>query len=405
MEPRILDGAFWGRIFAPLALGYVLSWYFRAVNATLAPYIIAEFGVAAEELGTLTAAYFLAFGLMQIPGGIALDRYGARRVQSILLLAAALGAAITASAQNVTALTAGRALLGAGVSLALIAGLATVNRFMPPARVAGAYGLFTATGAVGAALSGAPTEFIARTLGWREVFWISCAFTLVAAALVNRLMPTEVKSRETSLLATIRGLGALWRARDFWLTVPFAVFTCGAAFALQGLWAGRWLTDVAGMDRHSVSVTLTGMALAMLAGSLACGPLVALGRRLGLPLRALTAALAVPFVAALALSAYGVTGVAVPLWLVVGFLMNPLSLCYVELTQRYENRMASRANTGINVATILGSFAIQTAVGSVIGLWPPSPEGRYPAEAYGAALAILALLATLAAARYAFADR
>ena len=44
-----------------------------------------EFGLAPSDLGLLTSAYFLAFGLAQLPVGVLLDRYGPRRVVATLL--------------------------------------------------------------------------------------------------------------------------------------------------------------------------------------------------------------------------------------------------------------------------------------------------------------------------------
>ena len=61
------------------------------VNAVIAPELTRELGVSAADLGLLTSAYLLAFGAVQLPLGLALDRYGGRRVEASLLLVAAAG--------------------------------------------------------------------------------------------------------------------------------------------------------------------------------------------------------------------------------------------------------------------------------------------------------------------------
>ena len=86
-----------GRVFLPFALGYFLSYMMRTVNAVISPDLTRELGLSAADLGLLTSTYFLAFGLAQIPVGIALDRYGPRRVEASLLLLTALGAAVFAT--------------------------------------------------------------------------------------------------------------------------------------------------------------------------------------------------------------------------------------------------------------------------------------------------------------------
>ena len=78
--------------FLPFAAGYLLSYVYRTVNAVVGPRIAAELGIDLAALGVLTSAYFAGFVAMQIPAGIMLDRLGPRRVQSALLLVAALGA-------------------------------------------------------------------------------------------------------------------------------------------------------------------------------------------------------------------------------------------------------------------------------------------------------------------------
>ena len=79
-------------IFLPFACGYFLSYLYRSTNAVLAPYLSSDLNLNAEQLGLITSAYFLTFGLFQLPLGVLLDKFGARRVQSILFLVAATGA-------------------------------------------------------------------------------------------------------------------------------------------------------------------------------------------------------------------------------------------------------------------------------------------------------------------------
>ena len=83
-------------MLAPFALGYFLSYLFRAVNAVVGPDLVAELGLSAAELGLLTSAYLFAFALFQLPLGVLLDRFGPRRVQAACSRCAALGALLFA---------------------------------------------------------------------------------------------------------------------------------------------------------------------------------------------------------------------------------------------------------------------------------------------------------------------
>ena len=105
----------------PFALGYLMSYLLRAVNAVVAPDLVADFALSAGELGLLTSAYLLSFALFQLPLGVLLDRYGARRVQSLLILVAASGIFLFAAAPDFLTLVIARALIGLGFSAGLMA--------------------------------------------------------------------------------------------------------------------------------------------------------------------------------------------------------------------------------------------------------------------------------------------
>ena len=77
-------------VFLPFAAGYFLSYFFRTINAVIAGQLTAELGLDASHLGLMTSVYFLTFAAIQLPLGVLLDRFGPRRVQSGLLLVAAI---------------------------------------------------------------------------------------------------------------------------------------------------------------------------------------------------------------------------------------------------------------------------------------------------------------------------
>ena len=105
----------------PFASGYLMSYLLRAVNAVVAPDLVRDAGLSPAELGLLTAAYLGAFALFQLPLGVLLDRYGPRRVQSVLLLVAAMGVLGFAAAPGFGAMFAARAVIGFGFSAGLMA--------------------------------------------------------------------------------------------------------------------------------------------------------------------------------------------------------------------------------------------------------------------------------------------
>src|SRR5262249_58452301 len=82
------------RIFLPFAFAYFLTYIVRGVNAVIFPYLERDIGITAGDLGLLTSAFFLFFAGSMPVLGVALDRYGPRKVQTVLLAIAALGSAL-----------------------------------------------------------------------------------------------------------------------------------------------------------------------------------------------------------------------------------------------------------------------------------------------------------------------
>ncbi len=141
------------RVFIPFALGFFLSYLFRTVNAVIAPDLVRDIGVDPASLGLLTSAYFLSFAAFQLPLGVLLDRYGARRVEATLLLFAAAGAFVFARAETLTGLMLGRALIGLGVSACLMAAFKAFTLWFPAERLPLANGIQMISGGVGALVS------------------------------------------------------------------------------------------------------------------------------------------------------------------------------------------------------------------------------------------------------------
>ncbi len=378
------------RLFAPFALGYFLSYLFRNINAVIAPRLVDEFALSASSIGLLTSAYFLAFAGMQMPIGLMVDRFGPRRVQAGLLLIAAIGAFAFAFGTTVGELTVARGLIGAGVAGSLMVGFSAFVIWLPPQRVPAACGILMAFGGLGAFAAGAPTEsFVAAGGTWRELFFWLAVTTAGVAVVVFVTVPARARAGAGNLRELLSGLGKIYTDRVFWQVAPLSIAALGSAFALQGLWAGPWLMQVAHRDSHAVGVDLSVMAIALVAGSVACGPIAALAARFGLGLLQLVAVLGLVFIAAISGLVLQLTDFSLLLWATVGFLTNPMSMSYLALSHRFHPGMAARVTTGINALVLTGSFLIQWLVGRIIAWWEPLAPGVYPPRAFQVSFGIV----------------
>jgi predicted MFS family arabinose efflux permease len=363
---------------------------FRTINAVIAGRLAADLSLDAAHLGLLTSVYFLAFAAVQLPVGAALDRYGPGRVQAALLLLAAAGAALFADASTFPGLMLGRALIGLGVAGGLMAGLKAIALWLPKERLALANGAFIAAGTAGAVSATEPVEWLLATTDWRHLFALLAALTAGTAVAIALLVPKAATI--TSSNRDARRLLTAYGNSRFWRLAPLSTSCIGTAWALQGLWAAPWLTDVAALPHEAVVHYLFIMAVALCAGALLAGLAADWLRRFGVTPRALLGLFAACFITAeLALVLRIPVAPAVP-WAVIAAMGGATVLSYVILAEISGTELAGRANAALNLFHVGGAFALQSLIGLVVEAWPRDAGGHYPAAAYVVAFGAMIML-------------
>jgi predicted MFS family arabinose efflux permease len=374
---------FW-RVSAPFIAGYFVSYVYRMVNAVLAPTLVAEFGLSAGQLGLLSSMYFLSFAVVQLPLGVAMDRYGPRRVNAALMLVAAVGGWLFSRGQSYEALLLARALIGLGVSGCLMASLTAFVLWYPPGRISTMNGVAFTAGALGAMTATVPLELLLRAWPWRDAFLLIVGAT-VAVSLLLWLCVPEKKGREQriSLRDSWKELRNLFFDAAFLrLSICLGASQC-AAVALQTLWIATWLRDVAGCTPAEVARGLLAVNVAMIAGYLGFGQAADRMQRRGRnPLDLLLGGVAAS-AACLGLAVFGLGSLAV--WCVFVATGTSVVLGYSIFSRRTPPAMAGRVNTAINLVGFIGMFSGQWAIGLVLDRFPPTATGYAP-EAYPWAL-------------------
>jgi predicted MFS family arabinose efflux permease len=372
------------RVALPFIAGYFVSYVYRMVNAVLAPTLVAEFGLSAGGLGLLSSMYFLSFALCQLPVGVAMDRFGPRRVNAALLLVAAAGGAWFASAESAAAAIAARALIGVGVSACLMASLTAFVLWYPAERISTMNAIAFSAGAVGAMTATVPLELLLRVWPWRETFMLIVAATVIVSLVLWLWVPERTaRPRDEKIQEIAEGLLQLLKDPAFLRLAVCLGASQFAAVALQTLWVATWLRDVAGYSPAGVARGLLAVNVSMIVGYLAFGRAAdGLQRRGRSALPLLFGGVALSSLS-LALLVLGIN--LLFLWLVFVGAATSVVLAYSILSRRYPKAMAGRANTAINVFGFVGMFTGQWGIGLVLDLWPQSASG-YAAEAYPWAL-------------------
>ena len=385
-------------VFCPFAAGYYLSYFYRYINAVIAKDLVADFGLQPSDLGFLTSAYFLSFAAAQLPLGVALDRFGPRRCTAALFCVAGAGALVFGLARDLTMLSAGRALIGLGVSAGLMGSIKAFTLWFPRERLVALSGWMIGVGSLGTLSATAPVEALLGPFGWRALFLGLSALSLAAAALIFFVVPERaLPGHGDPWREQVAVVGRILARVDFWrLAMPLVL--CQATFqALQGLWFAPWLADVHGLDRGAVADYLFFSAGAYMVASFALGPLTEwVGKRGVAPLRFYQAGMLV-CAAAFAPLALGVRdGVLFFLGLFAATSIAAI-IAYTLLTQLVPAAQTGRVTTASNLLLFTTSFAFQWGVGAILGRWPLA-QGGYDPEAYRVAFGLLLAAQAAAAA-------
>jgi MFS family permease len=392
------------RIVLPFAFGYFLSYLYRVINAVIAPDLVRDLGVAPRELGLLTGVYFVTFAAAQLPLGLALDRFGARRTLAVLLLVAVLGAVLFASAGSFAGVLAGRALIGLGVAACLMAAFKAYVVWFAPERLPLINGWQMAAGGLGAVAGTLPVALALDAIGWRGLFLAIAALTLVCAVVVYIFVPEERLSHTAAAPAgfgdLVRGTRRVFASSYFWRVAPVVMAVQATFLSVQGLWLGPWLRHVAALPAHAVASHLLIAAIAMVAGFIVLGWAGSRATRAGhSPLVAAVPAILVFLVVQALIIAPVTTGLPV-LLAGFGFFGTSSIVGYAALSQRFPPALAGRVNTALNLLSFTAAFAAQWGIGAIIGLWPTGPAGEYHAHGYRAAFALMLALQLASLAWY-----
>jgi predicted MFS family arabinose efflux permease len=407
-SPTAVDRIPWAIVFRallPFALGYFMSYLFRAVNQVIAPDLIAELDLSPGELGGLTAAYLLGFTLFQLPLGILLDRFGPRRVQTVLLLVSAAGAALFALAPDPWSLTVARGILGLGLCGCLMSAFKANALWLPMSRVALGNSATVAIGALGVVTATRPADWLAQLIGWRSMFDLLAAATVCVALLIFLCVPRNQPGHRKSgssegLVAQLRVIGRILKDSVFWRVAPMVAIMSGAFIAIQTLWAGRWLSDVGGLDRADVADVLLVMAIGFVIGSLATGWIADRAQRRGLTIELVVGCSFLVFAASQLLVIVHAPVPPVLPWFLFGFAGQAGNLGYATLAAHFGIGAAGRAQSTANLLLFAAAWVLQWGIGVILDGFRAVDAGAVDPAGYHWAFGLVLVIQAVAVLWY-----
>ena len=166
---RVRTRARWG-ILALISTGTMINYLDRTVLGVAAPSLRSDLGIDAATMGIVFSAFSWTYAAMQVPGGVFLDRFGAKLTYFLSVTFWSLFTLLQAFTTGLYSLLFYRFGLGVSEAPCFPANSRIVGTWFPQHERATATGIYTVGEYVGLALFSPVLFWLMATYGWRAPF-------------------------------------------------------------------------------------------------------------------------------------------------------------------------------------------------------------------------------------------
>lgn len=212
--------------------------------------LMRSFHISARELGNLSGFYFYAYVAMQIPTGVLVDSWGARKLLIWGSISAAAGTFLFASTGNFALACLGRAIIGGATAVGWVVLLKLATHWFPGRKFAMLSGLGLFFGNMGALVAQVPLRLLISHFGWRPVVLGSAAVILGIGLLALSFVKNDPsdsgfqsyahetlqRKDQPKFLQLLAGFSKIFAYRNTWLIFFSQGAMVGAVLTFTGLW-------------------------------------------------------------------------------------------------------------------------------------------------------------------------
>lgn len=249
-------------VWACSALFFFYEFCLQSSPSVMVPELMQAFHVNASQLGKLSAYYFYAYALMQLPVGLLLDRFGPRIMMTVACFICAVGAFIFSHTHSLLPAELARFFMGLGSACALISALKLASLWFPPNRYSLLIGFLLMFGMMGAIGGQVPLSIFVNHYGWRDSMEVLAIIGFILAALFYCFVRNghnfkKVRAHQSGSFS-LAGLKNVLCNKQIWLLSLYAAFMYAPTPAFGELWGVPFIVTT-----FSVSATLAAKVVAM----------------------------------------------------------------------------------------------------------------------------------------------
>ncbi|MDF1653998.1 MAG: MFS transporter [Coxiellaceae bacterium] len=243
---------------------------FNAVS----PSLIQSFGVNAEQLGQISAAYFYGNVGFLFAAGLLLDRFSTRNLIIVTLAASIAGTLLFSFSTGFWSASLSRVLVGIGGAFCFLSSVRIVSRWFPPRRMALVIGLIVTIAMVGGMVAQTPLTVLTDHLGWRQAMWIDSIIGIGMLLLIMVFVKDApvgydyaAEKTHVSDLSLLASIGRVLKNPQNWFAGLFTSMLNLPVFLLGAMWGGLLLVEAHGLTRASASTVTMMIFVGMIFGA------------------------------------------------------------------------------------------------------------------------------------------
>lgn len=235
----------------PIGVFYIYQYMLQSMLSVIRPDIQEHFSANAEQFAILTAAFLYAYAIVQMPAGLALDRYGPRWIMSLAILAASIGCLIFGHTDSYTMACVARIFLGTASSFAFLGCMTVVAMLFEHKYYALMAGVTLFLGTFGAGVAQNETANWVASLGsWQRLFDLFAFIGVLLSITVFLLVPsrpTDTPRIERSDISIMAQFWQIVSSPYAWITGLYASLMYVPAIALGETWGFGFLIEGYGL--------------------------------------------------------------------------------------------------------------------------------------------------------------
>lgn len=224
---------------------YSYQYLVRVMPNIMMGEIFEQFNINTIHFGQFSGIYYIGYSLLHMPIGIALDRFGPKKVLPLCMMLTSIGSLPLIMAENWLYPLMGRFLIGVGSSASILGAFKIIRMGFREEHFTRMLSLSVTIGLLGAIYGGGPVAYMKENLGYENVLMLLVASGIVLALISYLSIPKLAPTTSASVLTDLKIVFSNKKVVSLCL---FAGLMVGPLEGFADVWGAEFLKKVYGFE-------------------------------------------------------------------------------------------------------------------------------------------------------------